>query len=104
MSDVLTASGFDEYEIDSYQYARQFASGTMEGAFIIATRQLTSGQIDSTLSFIDATRLLVVESGEMSSEGFDAVFADIKDELRDDTNEGVEYLYVRWGYWWVMKD
>lgn len=65
---------------------------------------LISGQVYNTLSFIDATRLLLVESGGMSNDDFDSIFADINQELKNDPNDGIEYIFVRWGYWWVVKD
>lgn len=62
-----------------------------------------SGQIDHTLSFVGATRLLLVEGGEMGFDDFDETLEQMSTELRSD-DYSTEYLYGRWAYWWVVKD
>ena len=46
----------------------------------------------------------MVESGDMSNDDFTSIFEDINVELKEDPNDGIEYLFCRWGYWWVVKD
>lgn len=46
----------------------------------------------------------MVESEQITDEEFDTLVEDITREIRDEPGEGVEYIFARWAYWWVMKD
>lgn len=61
------------------------------------------GQVEHTLSFVEAVRLLVLESGQMDDDEYTELYEAIVEEIRDDPPEGIDSLMGRWGYWWVMK-
>lgn len=64
---------------------------------------MLSGQVEHTLSFVEAVRLLVLESGQMDDDEYTELYEAIVEEIRDDPPEGIDSLMGRWGYWWVMK-
>lgn len=64
---------------------------------------MLSGQVEHTLSFVEAVRLLVLESGQMDDDEYTELYDAIVEEIRDDPPEGIDSLMGRWGYWWVMK-
>ena len=64
---------------------------------------MLSGQVEHTLSFVEAVRLLVIESGQMDDDEYTELYEAIVEEIRDDPPEGIDSLMGRWGYWWVMK-
>jgi hypothetical protein len=65
--------------------------------------ELISGQVEHTLSFVEAVRLLTVEAGEVDDEEYSELYAAITAEIHDDPPEGIDSIMGKWGYWWVMK-
>jgi hypothetical protein len=65
--------------------------------------KLMSGQVEHTLSFVEAVRLLTVEAGEVDDEEYSELYAAITEEIQDDPPEGIDSIMGKWGYWWVMK-
>lgn len=65
--------------------------------------KLISGQVEHTLSFVEAVRLLTVEAGEVDDEEYSELYAAITAEIHDDPPEGIDSIMGKWGYWWVMK-
>lgn len=63
-----------------------------------------AGQVEHTLSFVEATRLILTEYGHLNDEEFDELLASVQDELVDCPSEAIGYLYARLGYWWVVKE
>lgn len=59
--------------------------------------------MDHTLSFVEATRLILTEDGELDDDDFDELLESVETELRGDPGEELGYVFARWGYWWVMK-
>jgi hypothetical protein len=64
---------------------------------------LTLGQVEHTLSFVEAVRLLVLEGGEVSDEDYSELLEAITDEILYNPSDEVDSIMGRWGYWWVMK-
>jgi len=62
-----------------------------------------SGQVEHTLSFVEAVRLLTVEGGEVDDEEYSELYAAITEEIQNDPPEGIDSIMGKWGYWWVMK-
>ena len=65
--------------------------------------RLTSGQVEHTLSFVEAARLLTVEAGEVNDDEYSELYAAITEEIHDDPPAGIDSIMGKWGYWWVMK-
>lgn len=45
---------------------------------------MLSGQVEHTLSFVEAVRLLVLESGQMDDDEYTELYEAIVEEIRDD--------------------
>ncbi|WWC89162.1 uncharacterized protein L201_004080 [Kwoniella dendrophila CBS 6074] len=101
MEELLRNVGFQGDTIDTYYHYRQ-------GCHDDPASEQGQNEAASTIAFLYATRLIMLEAGVIDEDQFDQLIVGVSEEVYGRSSGtagplGAQGVLTPWGYWWAIK-